>query len=1142
MITTSKTAKLAAGAVGFVMAISAFMPVLASADTASDLQAQINSLLATISALQAQLSATTGGSTVSSGYTFNTNLTIGSKGADVMNLQKVLNMSADTQVASSGAGSPGMETSTFGPLTRSAVAKFQTKNGISPAAGYVGPITRAKLNSMGGGVTSVPTVPGTNPQGGALSVMAGSQPVNSLAPATAARVPFTRFVVTAGASDVTVNSVTVQRVGLADNAAFAGVVLLKSDGTQIGVSRTINSNDQAVVGEPFVVKAGTSQTLTVAGNMTTAALMAAHTGQVAGLNVVAVNTSASVSGSLPISGASHTLNSNLSLGASTPSRGSLDPNTTANKEIGTTNYTFSSVKVDAGSGEDLRLWSIRWNQSGSASASDLANVKVYVDGTAYDTMVSSDGKYYSASFPGGILIAEGLSKEVSIKGDIVSGTNRQVSFDLYKSTDLYLTGETYGYGITPASTGTGFNTTTPWYNASNVTITAGVANTISQSNTVAAQNIAVLVADQPLGGFEVKLSGEPMTVQQMVFNITAVGDTVAHITNIKLVNQNGVVLAGPEDGSGAAQSGTVTFGDSVTFPVGTTVLKLVGRLSSDFISGDSVQASTTPSSQWSTPTGESTGDTVDLSTFSSSVQGNLMTVRAGALAISVSTQPTARSVIAGAQGFEFARYTLDAGQSGEDVRLSTFKPLLALTTVTASMLSSCGLYDGTTNLTDATNVTVALGDNTFTFNSGGFVVPKGTSKTISLKCNVSASATSGNITWGLTDLSSAYTGATGVTSGLTIVETMTAAAGQIMTASTGGSYTVTNDSALLYKVAQAGSTGSELARFRFTAGASEAVNLKQIALVLGNTASNSPADLVGQKVYLYNGATMIGSAQFGGASPDHATSTLLSPAPMIAAGESVLITVKGDLSAQNINEGTPGAFLTVNYNGDNNGLNGNYATGNDSQVTVSGGTTGAVSSNGQRIFRTVPTIAVTSNGGTLAAGGDLYKFTVTNPNNRDVVFQKFTFSIATSGGSTNGFVLYGDGIAFNNSTSTVASETFIELVGTGTSNAQIVPANSTKTFILKATTAVDTASVSETIGLALLADTSFGSQQYLMGTVTSVEAGSAATDNIIWSPFSTTTPVATAASQLQLDWVNGYGLPGFPSNTDFPVQTWTRAN
>lgn len=1130
-LTKSRTAKFVAGIAGFAMALSfAVTPVTTSAATIAELQAMIASL-------SAQLAALSGTPATTGGYQFNTNLTLGSTGTDVLNLQKFLNTDPATQVSVSGAGSPGNETSYFGPATRAAVSKFQVKHGISPTAGYFGAITRAKVNSMGGTVVPPVVTPG-NPTGGSLVVMAGSQPSNSLAPQSAARLPFTTFSIQAGSSDVTVNSVTVERVGLGVDSNFAGIVLLKSDGTQIGIAKTLNSNHQAMVGEAYVVKAGTTETFTVAGNM--AAALGTYAGQVVGLNVVAVNTTATVTGSLPIMGAQHTINGTLTLGEVTPSRGATDPNSSVSKEVGTTNYTFSSVKVEAGSAEQVRLWSIRWNQSGSASRDDLSNVMVYVDGTGYPTTVSSDGKYYSASFPGGLLIDKGLSKEVAIKGDIVGGSNRTVAFDLYKNTDLYVSGVTYGYGITPKSTGAGFQAGTPWYDASVVTITGGSASTISQSNTVAAQNIAVLVSDQPLGGFEVKIRGEAITVGQMVFNITATGDQVANITNIKLLDKNGAVLAGPVDGVGAAAHGTVTFTDSVRFPVGDTTLRLVGRLGSTFVSGDTIQASTTPSTQWTTVTGESTGDTVLLTSFSSAIQANLMTVKSGALSITVSAQPSARSVIAGAQNFEFARYTLDAGQSGEDVRLSNFKALLALNTITASQLSSCALYDGSTNLTDATNVTLAAGDNTFTFNNGGFIVPKGTSKTLSMKCSLSAGATSGWVKWGLTDNSTTYTAATGVTSGLTIAETMTAAAGQQMSAATTGTYTVTNDSALLYRVAQAGTSNVDLAKLRFTAGASEALDLKQIALVLGNTASSSPADLVGERVTLWNGSTQIGTAQFGGANPDHATSTLLSPAPRIAAGESLVITVKGDLTAQNVNEGTPGAFLAVNYNGDNNGVNGNYGTGADSQSTVSGGTTGAVTTNGLRIYRTVPTIAVTSNGGTLAAGGDLYKFTVTNSNNRDVVFQKFTFSIATTSGDVTGFILYGDGVAFNASADAPLGT--LEVLGTGTSQAQIVPANSTKTYILKATTAVDTASVSETIGIALLADTSFPSQPSLMGTVSQVEAGSANVDNIIWSPFSTTTPEATVASQSNLDWANGYGLPGFPSNTAFPVQTWTRSN
>lgn len=71
-------------------------------------------------------------------------LSLGASGADVMSLQKFLNSSADTRVAVSGAGSPGMETTYFGPATQSAVIKFQAKNNVS-AIGVVGPATRAAI-------------------------------------------------------------------------------------------------------------------------------------------------------------------------------------------------------------------------------------------------------------------------------------------------------------------------------------------------------------------------------------------------------------------------------------------------------------------------------------------------------------------------------------------------------------------------------------------------------------------------------------------------------------------------------------------------------------------------------------------------------------------------------------------------------------------------------------------------------------------------------------------------------------------------------------------------------------------------------------------------------------------------------------
>lgn len=74
-------------------------------------------------------------------------LQVNTKGADVKTLQQFLN-SQGFIVSKTGAGSLGKETTLFGPATKAALIKFQAKNGIKPASGYFGPITRAFIKAL----------------------------------------------------------------------------------------------------------------------------------------------------------------------------------------------------------------------------------------------------------------------------------------------------------------------------------------------------------------------------------------------------------------------------------------------------------------------------------------------------------------------------------------------------------------------------------------------------------------------------------------------------------------------------------------------------------------------------------------------------------------------------------------------------------------------------------------------------------------------------------------------------------------------------------------------------------------------------------------------------------------------------------
>lgn len=1156
MTITNSSLRLVALVTGVAVALALMGAVaIAPAQAAGLTQTQIQSivsLLASFGADQATINnvtaalngqATPGNSGGSSNPNAGTcpalsrDIQQGSSGADVKSLQVFLN-GAGFSVAASGAGSMGNETMTFGPATKAAVAKFQAAKGVSPAAGYVGAKTRAAIAATCGGSTGGSTG-GTT--GGAVSVSAGAQPVNSLAPAGAQRVPFTTFTLTNNSSAaVTINSVTVQRAGLAVDANFGGVVLLDSNGIQIGIAKTFNSNHQANVGDVgFVLPAGSSQTFTVAGNISSSG---AQSGQVAALQVVAINTGATVSGSLPISGASQTINTTLTIGSVSTSTSSYDPGATQSKSIGDTNVRFSGIRFTANSAEDLKLYSIRWRQVGTASAADVSNVMTYVNGTAYPTTVDSSGKYYTSVFPGGVLVTKGNSIDVYIQGDITgsNAASRSLDFDIDKNTDVYFVGQLYGYGVnfTPSYS------SQPWYNGYVTNVSGGSATVIQNASSVTSANIPVNVSNTVLGGFQTNFTGEPVTVSGLTFTIATSSGSVGTnaVTSVSLVDENGAVVAGPVDATngGSWTTQTVSFTDTVTFPTGLHTWTIKGKVPSSATNGTTLYLTTTANStNWVNATGQTTGNSISLP--GTLVTMNSQTVKGATLTVNASTNPVAQSIVTGT-GVMLANIQLDASQSGEDIRLNNLP--LSFTGSGTSGLNTCQLYNGSTALNlNGSNVVNSVTNNnatagsyssgsatTFTFDNS-LTVPKGTVVTLTLKCNI-ASGTTGTVAVGV------YSGftysAVGLQSGNTLSSGLTINSGYSGTQSINsqGSYTATAASSAVAQpslvVVPAGSTGVTIGYVKFRA-TNENVNLTKVGLTLsgglyGSASTGSGAstnsgvnDVV--QAYLYDGSTLVGTATFTGTSQT-ATSTL-NNVVLLTKDIDKILTIKADLANIGVSSGGGiGDLVKVNpLNAEGSGV----SSGQTIRISATSGV------NGVQTTKSVPVVAAgsvtscTNNNSCNGSSQILKTFTVTANAAGPISVEQLKIAFATSSASiTNVFVKVLDG-SNNVATSTFGTQQNPTFDTTGTLTFRggpvLISAGSTYTFQVIADVAASgtTWSVTAKLNTDSAAIAGIGSSPTYIATTTAVANADSSNSNFIWSDNATTT-----AAAADVDWFNGY--------------------
>lgn len=840
--------------------------------------------------------------------------------------------------------------------------------------------------------------PGVTPSttGGSLSVfLAPDSPAPASVVGGAQRVCFTKIGLTATSSGAaTVDSMVVRRTGLGSDAAFSDLILVDmQSGNQVGYEKSLGSTHEVTFNDDVEIPAGMTKYYCLAANM--ASSLSSYAGETPKLALASMvlKGGASVSGSFPIEGNYMTTNGSVSIGSITSASGGQTP-AAQNKEVGTNDFIFTSERFTIGSVEDVNIESIRFYQNGTAADGDVKDLELLVDGAVVAGPVQVSNKEAVFNFVTPWKILKGNNKEVALRGDIVNGSSRTVNFTHEKKTDVRAKGLTYGFYLNPTYP----YTTNPYFDPSDTTTIATGSLTVSKA-VVSSSNVAEGVTGQDLGAFYLQAQGEPVQVSRLSMNFVVTGDGTPNaqdISNVRVLDSNGNVIAGPVDPSSSGQTATTT--DTFVVPAGTSKYTIKGDLNTDFTATSTIAINLLLPGSYITAKGVSTNNTITPSP-STTVTLDTVSVKSGSLAVRTSSSPVAQTVIAGTTAFNFANFILDASASGEDVNVTQL--LVRFGTSANSIqanITNLTLFDGATALNTPkteSNTAATAATSTITLLSP-LKVAKGTTKTLALKGDISGSATL-NQTYKFGLVSSSAATVTGAQTGTSITPSVTNSDGQLMTIATAGTLTVYNDgSNPLAGYLTANSTGNTVQVASFKAD-NEDIEIQNIGITIA-TVNGSNAQNNLDTLYLYNGSTLVGSVPVVGANATITPSSEL----FIPLNQTKNLTFKVDTKQVGPNYQSSGATFTYTIT--------NYTVKGKSSGSTSVTTSGNPATNQLTIAKTVPSVTKGSVSGTLVSGSGvaLGRFSVSANAKGDVGFYQAAFTLTTTTATVTNVKIYED--------------------------------------------------------------------------------------------------------------------------------------
>ncbi|MFH1759243.1 MAG: peptidoglycan-binding domain-containing protein [Patescibacteria group bacterium] len=1131
---------LSATTIIWLTGAAAFVPVAfaqSTSDEIASLQALITSLTSQLSALQGSSTTPVVVPTASGACSFTRSLTVGMKGDDVLCLQKYLN-SAGFALATSGAGSPGSETTYFGPITKAAVVKWQNANvagvltpvNLSVGTGYFGPSSRSYYSSLMAG-TVTPVVPGTPvtpvvpvvPVGGLMVSLAASNPASANVPKGAAEVPYITLTLYGTG---TVSEMTFKRVGQGLAADFvSGGVKLYEGGSRITTGKSVNSTTHEVIFPNLNLAVSGSRTLTLTADMAAAATG----GNINAFDLISVVADKTVSG-VPLQSNQMVVSGATVGGVTAAKQSSL-----SNPTVGQVGAKVSEFKLTANSVEDLYFRRVTLTNGGTITSGHLTNLVLKQAGTVVGTTAATHGDdMYTIELSEPFKILKGQNRTFEVYADVSPLAKSAETIKLYLdlTNDVYVTGATYGFGATVTNS---FDSTAANHH---VLILRGAELTITFHGPVT-RDIPAKAQDVTLFDFSVSTKNN-IEVRQLDFTLTTTNIVSGDgFTDFKVVDADtGSAVTSSVDITETDGSESESFTDRFNISAGTTRHFLVtADVDPDNDGSETILVQLDA-------IGASDVRNLDNNTYiavtdivpNANIVGNIQTVQAVSLTTTLSGSPASHNVVKGTSNEEIFAFNLKA-QNG-DVKMTSVTISASATTGTAAQLRNdlrtVGLYADGVLLGSKQNFAADGTVSDATFSNVDYTIPEGQNKKFILVADqIATDATTSNAYYAyINDLSTELTAVDVEGNTLTLSGTVNGADGTAGTVVITVTAPTIRVDAVTDQETEAGlivANGERLlGKFEFYAANAASLVTKLRVGVATDTNANESTTLVDEvkEIRLYAGGTLLasgipaGSGVTGGSVVFENTNGLFT----VGANETKQVEVRAlidqiDGTTSKADSGTnmPAVVASADFEA---------VAGTTKLTTLSGSTaTGAI----KRLYRSIPTVTVSSpSTSTLTVGQvELLQFTVAADAAGDIDWTKLefttalsqaTFTVSTSASQTIDVRYAGTDLTLTTATLAVGGGEGVILLTTP----ERIAAGTSKTYSLLATIGeLAGSTTASSVSTALDGDaTAFVTPAALLTNVVT------ATNSFVWTdrgiaPHSTTS----------LDWHNDHQVKLLPSGT-----------